>query len=65
MYNPPQQIKVISDDNELQFTKTEKTKSDILFYYTYVKSFCFLGDIICFNEKELCRLLIYSFKVIE
>jgi len=62
MYNPPLKIKITSDENELQFTKTEKTKSDILFYYTYVKSFCFLGDIICFNEKELQRNLKNIFK---
>ena len=50
-----------SDRNELAYTKTERTKSDILFYYTYVKSFCFLGDIICFNEKELLKGLKNTF----
>lgn len=62
MFNPPQKLLIKSDENILQFTKTEKTKSDILFYYTYVKSFCFLGDIICFNEKELQRNLKNIFK---
>ena len=60
-YTPPILIKILSDENELQFTKTEKTKSDILFYYTYTKSYCFLNHVICFNEKELLKGLKNTF----
>jgi len=61
---PPKNILITSDENELQFTKTEKTKSDILFYYTYTKSYCFLNHVICFNEKELCYQLKNFFEII-
>ena len=58
---PPIKLLIKSDGNELAYTKTEKTKSDILFYYTYTKSYCFLNHVICFNEKELLKGLKNTF----
>jgi len=56
----PMKILIKSDDNVLEYTKTTKTKNGNEYSYIYTKSFCFLGDVIVFSEKELERLLLYS-----
>ena len=63
-FNPPINILVKSDDNELTYQKTTKTKNGNEYSYIYTKSICFLGDVIVFSEKELEYQLSNNFKII-
>jgi len=54
-YNPPDNIKIISDDNELKYQRTVKEKTQNKFEYVFTKSFTLLGKTILFSEVDLIR----------
>jgi len=64
MFNPPKNIIIKSDDNELEFIKTVKTKTELMYEYKFIKSKTKLGTVMLFTEKELMKCL-SSFLFIE
>lgn len=64
-FTPAKKILIKTDTNEIEYTKTIKNKTgEIMYEYKYVKSKTKLGTVICFSEKDLIKLLGYSFKII-
>lgn len=50
---PPETLTVKSDDNQIQFVKMIKTKTEISYEYVYIKSEVQLGKTVTFSEKVL------------
>lgn len=63
-FNPPSKIKILSDDNEIQFIKIKKVGKEELFCYRFIKSIEKLNLEVCFTELELNKNLRNTFKVI-
>jgi len=61
---PPKVILIKSDDNVMEYSKTLKTKTEINYEYLITKSLTKEGTTVLFSEKELERLLSYSFEII-
>ncbi len=61
---PPLKILITSDDNQIQFLKTIKTKTGVWYVYEYVVSKTKKGMEIYFDEKELRYQLNNFFKII-
>jgi len=54
---PPKQLTCLSDQNELEYTQTIKTKTELLHEYTYTKSFTKQGKTVTFSESVLEKFL--------
>ena len=61
MFNPPKNILITSDENEIQFQKTTIKNKETFYVYKFIKSFCKLGMETEFLEKDLVRNLKNTF----
>ena len=53
---PPQKLQIISDDNEIEFVRIIKTKTENIFEYRYTKSRVNLKNL-TFSENVLKKYL--------